>query len=238
MLNELLGRDGVHEYRLSSQDATTVLRHNGYDAHVLHEVVRDPFYTPPEPVQARLANRNGQLRVLDLGGNIGCYGLLLLHQYPAASLTGFEPDPTNIAILKRCIARNGYGDRWEIVEACAAPHDGETDFVGGQAALSRVPLPGDVTGDTATLTVPMVDVFPYLEGVDLLKIDIEGGEWALLADPRFAAARVAVLEYHPPGCPEPDTHAAARRLLEGHGYTFVPLFEHPGGVGMAWAFRP
>ena len=50
-------------------------------------------------------------------------------------------------------------------------------------------------------------------------------------------ARVVVLEYHPPGCPEADTHAAARRLLEGHGYEFIPLFEHPGGVGMAWAFR-
>lgn len=246
MLNEALGRDGIHEYRLSAQDATTVLRHNGYDAHVLHEVLRDPFYTPPPAVQDALSKENGGLRVLDLGGNIGCFGLLLLNRYPAASLTAFEPEPANLEVLKRCIERNGYGDRWQVVEACAAPSDGETSFVGGQAALSRRPLPGDVSGDAPTITVPMVDVFPYLDDIDLLKMDIEGGEWALLGDQRFELARpgAILLEWHTYDCPEENPRTAAARRLENLGYTVlhekpppVPDDEPLYGAGTLWAWR-
>ena len=50
----------------------------------------------------------------------------------------------------------------------------------------------------------MVDVFATLEGhVALLKIDIEGAEWAILEDPRLAAldAEAIVLEWHAMGCP-------------------------------------
>lgn len=223
-----------------------VLRHNGYDAHVLYEAVHDPFYTPPPAVRELLSNRDGDLRVLDLGGNIGCFGLLLLDQYPSASLTAFEPDPSNLDVLKRCIAQNGYEEQWRVVEACATPADGETSFVGGQGALSRVPLPGDVSGDAPTITVPTVDVFPYLDGIDLLKIDIEGGEWALLNDPRFETARpgAILLEWHTYDCPEDNPRRAAASHLEGLGYTIlhekpppVPDSEPLYGAGTLWAWR-
>jgi FkbM family methyltransferase len=244
-LNEFVGRGGLHEYRLRSRDATTVLRHNGYDAHVLHEALRDPFYTPPPAVDALLSKRDGQLSVLDLGGNIGCFGLLLLDEYPSASLTAFEPDPSNLEVLRRCIARNRHEEQWEVVEACAGPADGETSFIGGQAALSRIPLPGDVTGDEPTMTVPTVDVFPYLTGIDLLKMDIEGGEWALLNDPRFDAARPAaiLLEWHSYDCPEDNPRRAAATRLEALGYTVlhekpapVPDSEPLYGAGTLWAW--
>jgi Methyltransferase FkbM domain len=83
----------------------------------------------------------------------------------------------------------------------------------------------------------MEDVLESFAEADLVKIDIEGGEWALMADPRFGSADTIVLEYHATGCPQPDLHAAARRLLEGHGYELVPLFEGDD-FGMVWAFRP
>jgi hypothetical protein len=53
-------------------------------------------------------------------------------------------------------------------------------------------------------TVPVRDVFPYMQECDLLKIDIEGGEWGLLADPRFAStsAKALVMEVHPEARPE------------------------------------
>jgi FkbM family methyltransferase len=246
MLNEALRRGGLHEYRLASHDATIVLRHNGYDAHVLHEVMRDEFYSPPAAVRELLSSRDGTLRALDLGGNIGCFGLLVLEMYPSAVLTAFEPDPSNLEVLKRCIARNGYEGRWQVVEACAAAADGETSFVGGQAALSRIPLPGDVTGDAPTLTVPMVDVFPYVTGVDLVKIDIEGGEWALLNDPRFDAAHpgAILLEWHSYDCPGDNPRRVAAQRLEALGYTVlhekpapVPDSEPLYGAGTLWAWR-
>ena len=41
-------------------------------------------------------------------------------------------------------------------------------------------------------------MFPHLHDADLLKIDIEGGEWPLLTDARFGELKVPaiVLEYH------------------------------------------
>lgn len=245
VLNEFFETGRVRAYRLRAHGATAVLRHNRYDAFVLHEVVRDSFYTPPPQVHDLLSTAGHELRVLDLGGNIGCFGLLLLEAYPA-SLVAFEPDPSNLAVLWRCIARNGHESKWEVVEACAAPVDGETAFVGGQAALSRVPLPGDPSGDEATMMVPTIDAVPYMREADLLKMDIEGGEWALLDDPRFADAAppAILLEWHTYDCPDPNPRQAATARLESLGYEVLhekpapvadsePLF----GAGALWAWR-
>jgi FkbM family methyltransferase len=243
LVNELLGRGGAHEYHLRSYDSVAVLRHNQYDAHVLHEVVRDPFYSPPPEVDRRLG---GDPSVLDLGGNLGFFGLLMLGRYPRARVISFEPDPANVELLRRNIERNGYGDRWTVVEACAGPADGETPFVGGQGPLSRMPLPGDGSGDAPTMTVPVADVFPYLDGVDVLKVDIEGGEWALLGDQRFAEQRppALLLEWHSYDCPEDNPRRASASRLEGLGYTVlhekpvpVPDAEPLYGAGALWAWR-
>jgi FkbM family methyltransferase len=246
LVNELIGRRGVHEYRLRAHDSIAVVRHNQYDAGVLHEVFRDPFYTPPPPVEAVLLRRERPLEILDLGGNIGCFSLLMLKRYPDARVTAFEPDPDNAALQRRCMERNGVEDRWSLVEACAGAEDGATPFIGGQAALSRMPLPGDGSGDAPTMTVPVVDVLPRLAGIDLLKIDIEGGEWALLYDPRFEESPPAamLMEWHSHDCPEDNARRAAASRLEDMGYTVlhekpprVPDSEPMYGAGALWAWQ-
>lgn len=243
-VNEVVGRRGLHEYRLASRDAAVVLRHNHVDAHVLHEVFRDPFYTPPQPVHRLLAELPSPPRVIDLGGNIGCFGVLALTLYPGAEVVAFEPEPSNIEVLKRCIARNGLEDRWHVVEACAGVAAGETPFVSGEAALSRMPLRD--SPDAPTITVPIVDVFPYLEEADLLKMDIEGAEWRLLADPRFegVAPRAILLEWHSYDCPEDNPRRAATQRLTALGYNVQhekpvpePDSEPLWGAGTLWAWR-
>ena len=230
--NELRGARGVRAYAMRDGGRTVLLRHGSIDPWTFNEIFVLRLYEPPEPVGALLAAVSEPV-VLDLGANIGMFGLDALQRYPGARVTAYEPDAESAAIHRHLIERNASERRWQLVEACAGPREGTVTFLPGQETESRIvdgPTPGAVT-------LPMEDVLPSFANADLVKLDIEGGEWALLADPRFATARVVVLEYHPPGCPEADTHAAARRLLEGHGYEFIPLFEHPGGVGMAWAFR-
>jgi len=70
-------------------------------------------------------------------------------------------------------------------------------------------------------------------------MDIEGGEWAILSDERFAAAppRCLVMEYHPEGCPGADPPAAVREFLEGAGLTVGEVGRSPHGAGMVWAWR-
>jgi FkbM family methyltransferase len=230
--NELRGAPGLRAYTLRADGRTVLLRHGKIDVWTFTELFLLELYAPPPPVAELLAAVREPV-VLDLGANIGMFGLDALRRYPGAQVTAYEPDAESAAIHRRLIERNGAGDRWHLVEACAGASAGTVTFLPGQETESRI-VDGPVQG---AVTLPMEDVLPAIADADLVKLDIEGGEWPLLADPRFGAARVVVLEYHPPGCPEPDTHAAARRLLEGHGFAFHPLFEHPGGVGMAWAYK-
>jgi hypothetical protein len=83
------------------------------------------------------------------------------------------------------------------------------------------------------------DVFPYLRDADLVKFDIEGGEWELIADPRFSEldAKAVVFEYHPEYGPRERAEELLLAALHAAGYrTGAP---RPGwDAGMLWAWRP
>jgi len=74
---------------------------------------------------------------------------------------------------------------------------------------------------------------------DLVKVDIEGGEWDILLDPRFAQnpPRAIVLEYHPHLCPGDDPRAAAQEALARAGLSMAPIWHRADGYGMLWAWR-
>jgi hypothetical protein len=68
-------------------------------------------------------------------------------------------------------------------------------------------------------------------------MDIEGGEWPILADERFSGPPLLVLEYHPTGCPSDDPHGHVDELLHRAGYDIVPIYRGPDGHGMLWGIR-
>jgi FkbM family methyltransferase len=140
-------------------------------------------------------------------------------------------------VLERVAAQSGLGERWTICAVAAGVAPGTAEFLAGLAADSRIP-----TGDDereGVISVPVVDVFEHLDGCDLLKIDIEGGEWEILADERFTAAGppAVVLEFHGYGKPRKDIRGAVTELLEGHGYTVQHTKWDPVLVGQLWAYR-
>jgi FkbM family methyltransferase len=171
-------------------------------------------------------------RIVDLGGNIG---LSVLHHaitWPDAEIVAFEPDPGNLPLCQAVFDRNRL--RGKVVEACAATADGTVSFAAGLHGGSHV------SGDAEGLEVATVDVFPYLDNADLVKIDIEGSEWPILTDPRFAGipAKTVLMEYHPAGCPGRDARKEAERLLRDAGFTTELIFHGDyNGVGMLRAFR-
>jgi hypothetical protein len=95
--------------------------------------------------------------------------------------------------------------------------------------------------EPGTLTVPAIDLYEQINGgVDLVKMDIEGGEWAILSDPRLAdlKANVIRLEWHTMLCPQPDAHAEAIKLLRRGGFTRIVDADHELDVnGVLWAWR-
>lgn len=229
---ELLRSRAVGEYRARASDLPLLIRHRSADVVTLGEIFHRPDYEPPAEVAAMLARRGRALRILDLGANVGLFGVFAAGRWPEASVVAVEPDPGNLAVLRRCVQRTARGAAWQVVPAAAAAEDGAVAFESGGESLSRI-APG------ATACVPTIDVLPRLAGADLLKMDIEGGEWAILDDPRFAAAApaVTVLEYHPHLCPHPDPRAAVEAVFRRAGQRIHTIFSRPDGHGMLWAWR-
>jgi len=226
-------------YRLRDSGLELVLRHGTPDVGVLDEVFGQRQYDPPPPVAAVLDERS-ELEVVDLGANIGLFALHARARWPAAHITSFEPDPCNLELLERCHGANADRGPWRLVAAAAAVADGEQAFHAGRFACSALAAEGEAPAENRPpVRVPAVDALPALAGADLVKMDIEGGEWALLGDPRFAAAgvRAVVLEHHPHLCPGPDPRAAAEGLLHAAGYATRSLIERPDRVGLLWAWR-
>jgi FkbM family methyltransferase len=230
---EMLRLPGVRRYHLRDGGRPVLMRHGTIDVWVFVELFVKRLYEPPPAVAAALERVAAPL-VLDLGANIGMFGLDALTRHPGARVIAYEPEPGNAAIHRRLIELNGGGDRWRLVEACAGPRDGSVSFMAGHGPGSHI-VEGHPAG---SIEVPMVDVLGEIAEADVVKMDIEGGEWGILTDPRIAAARALVLEYHPEGCPREDTAGFAAELLAGHGFDVAPIFHDEAGIGMLWATRP
>jgi FkbM family methyltransferase len=237
LIGQAIRRNAVGSYRLRASGAVVHLRHATRDVDILNEVFGVSggalSYEPPAEISDVLDDR--RIAVLDLGGNIGLFGLYALHRWDVESLTSFEPDPANSTLLRATIAANGDQSKWQLEQAAVSNAHGRLPFRAGLFAEARAARNGE-----PAVEVPMVDFFERGKPVDLLKVDIEGGEWAILTDARFehVAARAIVIEWHEEGCPETDAHAAILGLLARAGYRVVKddPAEH-GGNGVLWALR-
>ena len=234
--NELRPRPTTDVYRLRESGVAIALRHHSGDVMVLDEIFSQCEYEPPPCLTAALASLPPAPRVVDLGANIGLFGAWALARFPAATILAVEADPENAAVHRRTIEANGDGVRWQLVEGFASTAPGTVRFAGGAQATSRAAGLEETGADVAAL-----DVLPYLADADLAKIDIEGAEWALLGDPRFADScpAIVVLEYHEAGSPHPDPADAAAQALRAAGHEVVHAGRKPQfGAGLVWSFAP
>ena len=181
------GRDheGVAPRCYASRIAESALwlRPGTGDAAIWGEINVRGVYQPPWPIPAGT-------RVLDLGGHVGYFGRWALANWPVSEVVSVEPDAANADLLERNIGAVG-DERWRLIRAAAATRPGTAAFAGGRGAGSGLRAGGEDVVDT-------VDTLGLLSNCDFAKIDIEGGEWTVLADARFAksAPAMLVLEYH------------------------------------------
>jgi FkbM family methyltransferase len=221
-------RDAVGCYRLRDCGAQVYVRHRTRDLDIVAEIFTAGSYEPPSEVAHLL---EGPLRVADLGGNVGLFGVFALHRWEVTALRSYEPDPGNARLLS---ATAGPFETWAVVEAAVSNAPGELAFASGLYSESRAARPGE-----ASIAVPVVDLFAE-PPADVLKIDIEGGEWPILADPRLRdhEARVIVIEWHAHLCPDTEPREHAGRLLAEAGFTGqyheVGRFD---SNGVMWAWR-
>lgn len=115
-------------------------------------------------------------RIIDCGGNIGLSAVWFMHCYPEARLTVFEADPVFAEILDANMRTVSGCIGVDVIHAAVSTANGMTSFA------CEGTLSGHVDSHGAC-SIPSVRLSDYMtETVDLLKMDIEGSEFAVISD--------------------------------------------------------
>jgi FkbM family methyltransferase len=148
----------------------------------------------PEPMQSAVeyvlkgeyesGHDGASLDILDLGANIGSFALWANMRWPNSRIRCYEPNPGTFVYLKRNTAHLPNVTAFNVAvfpgtkarEPFFARYDGD-----GEAGLAR--YAGDTFTESAMQPAIEVDVVDpsKLTSADIVKIDIEGGEAAVLA---------------------------------------------------------
>jgi FkbM family methyltransferase len=164
-------------------------------------------------------------RILDCGGNVGLASLLFKRRYPGARITAYEADPALFEILRHNLAVNGAADV-ETVQAALWTANGRITF---RSEGSDSGMIGTLSGAVAgtAVDVPSLRLRDLIERdaggrIDLLKLDIEGAEDAVLTDcepvlDRIGAIVMDLHEFDPVNRQTPRV----LELLTRNGFTYA-----------------
>lgn len=131
--------------------------------------------------------------VFDVGANVGNMSLLFLRWFPQATVHAFEPEKTLFGQLNSNIAEAGFSDRFRAhqigffdqeqqAELHLASQHGANSLLEMNAAYLEA-NPSLKTEATETISLVRMDDFVRdagIEHIDLVKIDVEGVESAVL----------------------------------------------------------
>ena len=124
------------------------------------------------------------MTIIDVGANFGYYTLLFGQAVGGTGhVVAVEPAPTTAALLRKTIDLNGFAKRTRLVTAAAADRDDVDVHLyvpptePKNAAVVAQALPGSIMVPSVTIDRLTRD----LSRLDLVKIDAEGSEMAILA---------------------------------------------------------
>ncbi len=161
------------------------------DLSVLYATFCGQYHLPPADLKIS--------SIIDLGSNIGLTMAHYAQLYPEAHVLGIEMDPENANLCRSNIAP--YAGRCEVLTGAIWKEDGEICYGGEQEYGFRI-IPNSHVGKRKARAFSMQSLIDSLgiDTVDFVKMDIEGAEEALLADPSRWIVRVRCLkvEVHAP----------------------------------------
>ena len=158
--------------------------------------------------------------IIDIGAGLGDFTAYAAQRNPNGRVLAFEPFPESFALLQQNVALNNLRN----VEAqpCAIAEKPGTLALNigiGEAVQHSTTQTGANTIEVQALTLQQVFDEYGLDRCDFLKMDIEGGEYAILrgadADWLKRVQRIA-LEYH--DNTSAGQHAELVQLLQINGY--------------------
>jgi FkbM family methyltransferase len=148
----------------------------------------------------QLGGRDFNGVAIDIGAHIGTVTVPLLIDNPGLIAVAIEPVPENLEILRRNIRLNGLRERTTVLPV-AAGIDGVAPISTGWKGRHRhVGNLGDGepehTEQVISMSFDTIRQGIGVETIALLKLDCEGCEWDVLADPTIWRAEVIVGEFH------------------------------------------
>ncbi len=200
--------------RLKGHHHDFFYRQNSSDSWVIRQVFSEQQYGP-------LGGMHDPAVIVDCGANIGCAAVFFLMKYPSARLIAIEPDQANCDICRRNL--RPFGARATVLRAAVWPSDAPLALERGvfrdglewshQVRPCRPTEAAEVSGITLDKLMGQFG----LERIDLLKVDIERGEWELFSDgcqswlPRV---RNIAIELHDAACAARFLEALSRYRYE------------------------
>lgn len=173
---------------------------------------------------------------VDLGANIGT--TVIPAAQAGALCHAVEPEPANLALLRRNIARNGVAERVTVHEAAAWHEAAELAFeiapsnLGDHRLRTTAPGAGSAYGEAARETIAvaarpadaLIDA-GSLAGPVLVKADVQGAEAQALAGGAalFGRADIALMEYWPYGLRRLGTDPAALLAAAARHFPYAAL---------------
>jgi FkbM family methyltransferase len=151
------------------------------------------------------ANCRPGATALDIGAHLGLFSVVLGRLAgPAGKVFSFEPTPFTRSALETTIRLNGLVDRVEVRAEAVARKTGTALFHDTGNVVSNANSLVATSRSSAGIEVPTISIDEFSESrglkVDLLKIDVEGAECAVLQGARqvITGCRPAVnLALHP-----------------------------------------
>jgi FkbM family methyltransferase len=215
MLAQMLGGESGSSHgapgriRVRALDGASVLCRPSQDVWPFKHTFMEQFHLPPMALPERAT-------IVDLGSNVGYTVAHLAARYPAARVIGVEMDAANFQLAVQNTAH--FGERVRLIHAAVWTTDGIVSYTGEDDDAFQVSEPSGASGARSAPARRLAGILDEygVEEVDYLKMDIEGAEAAILADPAEWCSRVRSIkvEIH-----SPFTAAECRAKLEAHGFT-------------------
>jgi FkbM family methyltransferase len=154
---------------------------------IFREIFLERCYQFTESTRVELA-KNPRVQFLDVGANIGLATLLILRDFPELNVVCFEASPLNYALLERNILENKYqsvllhntfigDDNSKVLFRHSHKKPGSSRRVESNSQESLKPYISEFEVKSQTLSSFLRKDITYV-----LKIDIEGGEYAVLQE--------------------------------------------------------
>ncbi|MBT4814568.1 MAG: FkbM family methyltransferase [Lentisphaerae bacterium] len=177
--------------------------------------------------------------VLDIGGNIGYYTLLLASRVgPEGKIYVVEPVPANYRVLEKNVELNGFGGRVEAFQMGISDQTTKRDMTLSQQSnlhtFNEAPKP-DVAASLdlsdETIQIPTEDLGTFVEGKrrpELIRMDVEGHEVEILSGLLREAEKRQwfpdiLFECHA-DMYDPETHDIAKPMENLFALGYRPLY--------------